>query len=151
MGKLPPEDQVFHIKLRHDGIAQDYWRAGYAGVPILSPRARKFFETLEGVTVLPARIGDQPYEGYAILFVGHFRNCLDSERSDYVLFEENDPVRPALAGHIKSASKLCIDPEQTGNSDISRLSNGRNSIFVSDRVRTACLSLQFEGCSFESA
>ena len=132
------------------GERLDFSQAGYASVPVLSDRAAKVMASHVSVPLLPVTVeGTVP--GWSIMVVPWLADALDRAHSNVEDFAKNDPVRPDLAGQIKSAFKLIIDPEKAGGHQLLRLSNGRPYLFFSSALKTAIETAGLKGFRFISA
>ena len=137
------EPGTYSLDLVNCGVEVDYSLAGYASVPVVSARFRdalvglpEFDEPYMNVVVEPLIIEGQNVRGeYSVLIVETRVDCVDEGRSDFMKFEEDDPVRPDLAGQYRAFTKLIVDRERIGARHIFRIEKFMGALIVSEEVR----------------
>lgn len=137
------EPGQYHLDVRLGGAEVDYSLAGYASVPVVSDR---FVDCLAGLPEV-----DEPYRnvvfervhikgaevsrGYHLMIIEARVDCIDEEQSSFEVFEENDPVRPDLAGKYRIFSNLVVDGAKAGGRHIFRLEKYSGVVLVSEEVK----------------
>jgi hypothetical protein len=61
--------------------------------------------------------------------------CVDEQRSDFDVWEENGEIRPDKAGQVKTFYKLIVDPRLIQEEDIFRVKNYNVAVIISERLK----------------
>ncbi len=141
----------FRVKFRSDGRPTDYTIAGYAGVPIGGFKVTRCLQGLDGFTVFPVRIEEfVQRELYHILHFWEVVDCFDEALSRFEVIPANDPMRPDLAGHYRSVTRLAIDAARTQGKHLFRIARLENRLVVSEEVKRRFEDAGVTGAVFES-
>ncbi len=142
------EPGSYSSKVRFDGVEVDYSLAGYASVPVLSEKAvdsliglPEIDEPCRNVVFAPVEIKHKILkQNYFAMIIETQIDCVDEGSSEFSVFENNDPVRPDLAGTYRSFFNLVIDVSKVGEKHIFRLKKYLGAVIVSEEVKR-----RFEG------
>ncbi|MBE2898413.1 hypothetical protein HPC37_06230 [Pasteurellaceae bacterium 20609_3] len=74
-------------------------------------------------------------------------DCVDEERSEFTKFEEDDPVRPDLAGEYDGFYKLKLDYSRI-NKELFRLGKFSIAIIISERLKKLLMENNITGIEF---
>lgn len=148
----------YTLDVRFEGVEVDYSLAGYASVPVLSGKAcdalsglDEIDEPYRHVVFAPVEIeGGSVSQEYFLMIIETHIDCVDEEKSDFLKFESDDPVRPDLAGSYQAFFNLVIDPRKVGSSQIFRIKNYSGAIIVSEQIKDRFERAGLVGGVFES-
>lgn len=151
------EPCTYTVDIYQDGNELDFSQLATVSVPIVS---KKFKEALAGlrevdephknVVMEPVIIeGKEVQQDYFVMIVETQIDCVDEEKSDFEKFENNDLVRPDLAGEYRVFFKLVIDPSKVGDHHIFRLKKSSTTLIVSEEVKRRIEMAGVKGASFE--
>lgn len=136
---------VLETRVVQHGPVTDVNFAGYGGVLVVSDKMRDLLEEADAdVAFREIRVAGAAVNGrsFWVLDVLQSLDCVDEEASELEFFEENDPVRPDRAGHIRSMFRLVLDPARTEGHPIFRLKRNTGTIIVTGTLREC---MQAEG------
>ncbi|MBB3802153.1 hypothetical protein FHR47_002401 [Xanthomonas arboricola] len=133
----------YSLRVRFDGIEVDYSLAGYASVPVLSKKAvgsliglPEVDEPYQNVVFAPLEIKKKNLkQNYFAMIIETQIDCVDEGNSEFSVFDEDDPVRPDLAGTYRNFFNLVIDTSKVGEKHIFRLKKYLGAIIVSEEVK----------------
>ena len=146
----------FAVKRKGDGRPVDYTVAGYAGVPIGTFKVTRCLQGLDGFTTFPVTVeGSAQTDLLHILHVWEVVDCFDEVKSQFQIIPENDRIRPDLAGHYRSVTRLVIDAAKAQGKHLFRIARLENRLIVSEEVKrrfedvgvsgAVCEPVTFEG------
>ena len=140
----------FRVKLKTNGKPTDYTVAGYAGVPIAHWKVTQCLQGLDGFTVFPVTVeGFTLTDLHHILHVWEVVDCFDETQSRFEIIAENDRIRPDLAGHYRSVTRLVIDPAKARGKHLFRIARLENRLVVSAEVKRRFEDAGVTGAVFE--
>ena len=152
------EPCTYTVNIFQDGNELDFSQLATISVPIVS---KKFKQALAGlwevdepyknIVMEPVVIaGKEGKQDYFVMIVETQIDCVDEEKSDFEKFENNDPVRPDLAGEYRGFFSLVIDPSKVGDHHIFRIKKSSTTLIVSEEVKRRIEAAGVTGASFES-
>ncbi|PHX36985.1 hypothetical protein AO263_21825 [Pseudomonas sp. NZIPFR-PS5] len=152
------EPGTYTLDVKFDGREVDYSLAGYAGVPVLSEKARNSLvglrevdEPYRDVIFAPVEISNKEVcQNYFLMIIEAQIDCVDEKCSRFKKFEVDDPVRPDMAGNYRAFYNLVIDLDKVGASHIFRLKKYLGAIIVSEEVRQRLIAAGIVGVLFDS-
>jgi hypothetical protein len=128
----------------------------HLGLPVFSAPLREALEragVVGGIQFLPVRVvrpdGDE-ISGFAVANITECRAAMDRDRSDFDSFPE-DYVLAAKRGAVHRVRRAVLNPSALANTDIVRLKEYPQRIYVSEKFRRAFDNGQFTGLSFSEA
>lgn len=119
--------------------------------PVVSARFKEVVlnaaeaEISQSVHFHPVTINDPAVEDdfYLLLIPGRC-NAVDEEKSEFMKFTENDPVRPDLAGRYDTFTNLIVNPKKATHC-IFRLENAERRIIINEPFRALLLENNLTG------
>lgn len=152
------EPCIYPVDLFRCGRDVDFSFTMDAGnVPIISDRVKRIILGIDGIDEIsdiimsPVEIQNYDIEkDYFVLIIALQEDCVDDERSSYEKFEENDPVRPDLAGQYSAFFNLVVDQNRTNGSHIFRIKNYPSAIVVSEKLKEKLELNNISGVTFSS-
>lgn len=101
------------------------------------------------VQKVPISINGIIEKKYFILVILHEVDCIDRNKSEFELWEENNPIRPDLAGKYQMISNIKVDPSLMNNYDIVRIKDFNVAVIVSERLKNYFEADGITGVKFE--
>ncbi|RFS21175.1 hypothetical protein DVR12_17735 [Chitinophaga silvatica] len=148
VGPVTVSDLPLFIEVAENGVALDLTFAAF-DVLICNSKSAKMLKENE-VQLLPVSIiGEQDTDYYVVIILNEV-DCIDRESSDFTLFEENDSIRPDLAGEFSSFFVMVVNDDLLGNLDIVRVKGFNNTVIISERLKDSIVTLGLTGIKFES-
>ena len=153
------EPCTYSIDLYRDGKTTDFsFTMDSGNIPILSEKAKNALsglseveEPYKHVVIEPIKIDNKIVkDNYYVMIIETQIDCVDEQRSEFEKFQENDPVRPDLAGEYSGFLNLVIDGSKVGEHHIFRLKKHLNSIIVSEEVKRRFEKVGVTGAVFSS-
>ncbi len=147
-------DGALNVVIKREGPLTDINFAGYARVLVVSDAFRSVCEAA-GVdaSFWSVSIADAPLDGGAfwIMRPEEELDCVDEVASDLQYFEENDPVRPDLAGQTRATFRLLLCAEKTRGNPMFRLAKSPLTIVATDEMRAAIEAAGLTGAHWGDA
>ena len=132
----PDTNEPLDVELVQDGVETDFTITATYGLPIVSSKIRREFVDLPELTFVPVSVvGRSCHTQYYVMVTKRTVDCVDEEKSEYQKFEENDPVRPDLAGEYRAFFELKVDPTKTAGLSIFRIAKFEVAIIVDERIK----------------
>ncbi len=153
------EPCIYPVDLYRIGKATDFsFTMDSGNIPIVSEKVVLALKGLKEIDepyrfVVFERVEVENYkitDPYFVMIIETQLDCVDEDRSDFQIFEENDPVRPDLAGNYRGFFNLVIDPSKVGDHHIFRIKKHLSSIIVSEVVKERIEKVGATGIVFES-
>jgi len=132
------ERDAYKIEVYQDGQEMDFTIGGYASVLVASEKVKKLFETIPDAAVrfIPVTITNKKVSTNYYLMITMLKiDAVDQEKSEFTRYEENDPVRPDLAGKYSGFYKLVIDESKAAGHPIFRIEGYDVTIIASEVVK----------------
>ena len=158
----PPQDFLEpgsnEVEVRVEGAELDFSLTVRYGVPVVSGR---FIEALTGLHEI-----DEPHNfvvfnsleilsereteaQYFTMAIESQADCVNESSSRFEKFEENDPIRPDLAGSYKAFTELAIYEDKCKGLHFFRLKKHLGAIIVSEEVKKKLEAKKITGVVFE--
>ena len=87
-------------------------------------------------------------ELYYLMAIKNAVECIDKKKSKYELWEENNEIRPDLAGEYKWVTELKVDPKKITPLSICRVKGYEGVRIISNNIRNKFLALKLRGINF---
>lgn len=132
------EKDFYEIEVYQDGEEMDFTISGYASVLVVSEKIKILFELIPDAAVrfIPVSIVNKKVSNdYYLMIITLKIDAVEQEKSDFERYEENDPVRPDLAGKYSGFFKLVIDENKAAGNPIFRIEGYDVTIIASELVK----------------
>lgn len=87
-------------------------------------------------------------EPYFIIVIKNELDCVDREKSEYLLWKEGNEIRPDLAGTYQVISKLILDTSVIGDMNIFRVKGYNVALIVSEKIKNQFDAMKLTGIRF---
>ena len=134
------------IEMQEKGIPLDFTYAAFE-LPIVNKITKELFSINDVNFYLV--INKLFKEEYYLMHILHQVDCVDEKKSTFDKFEENDPIRPDLAGQYKTIYKLKLKKDIKFNHDIFRVKNYDTAIIISEKIKNKFEELNLIGVEFQ--
>jgi hypothetical protein len=104
----------------------------------------------EEVQKIPLSVQGETDERYYVMVVTNGVDCIDRDKSEFTLWEEDNDIRPDLAGTYRMISKIVVDGDKMGDLDIVRVKDFDVAIIVSERLKKKITDAGLSGVKFEA-
>ncbi|WP_291911511.1 DUF1629 domain-containing protein [Chitinophaga sp. CB10] len=148
IGPITVPDARLTVDVSYDGAPLDITFAGF-DVLIGSSKVKELFDK-EEVELLPISIKQIPTAEFYVIKILKEVDCIDREKSDFTVWEKDDPIRPDLEGEFSSFFEMVVNPAMLAGYDIVRVKGYNNAIIVSDNLKGKMEKLKISGVLFES-
>lgn len=149
LSSLPPQHSGYSLELVRDGSEMDFTFSEIYGLPIVSRRAKDVLDDIDGLAFIPVEVkGKKCSSSYFVLVIEKTIECVDEVRSEFEMFEKDDPVRPDLAGSFSGFFCLKVDSNKIMGEDFFRIKRHEISVIVSQRVKNRLESIGATGMYF---
>jgi hypothetical protein len=147
-GRISKLPYVPEVKIRNKGRRVNITFADFE-LLIVDSLAKSIFPDID-VQFHPVSIEDNNIkQDYSIMTLVRGLDCLNEEVSVFDIYEENDEIRPDLAGKYKTIYKMKLDPEKVGGCDIFRLLKYEVAIIVSENLKNRLVQEKISGVKFK--
>ena len=135
-----------------DGDPDDVLQT-HLGIPIYSFRLQKIIREagFPGIQFLPIRVlrrDGTEIPGFAVANIVNLLSAMDMEKSEYDVFEEDDPV-PERHGRVSGVYKMVLKGVALTGYDIVRVKEFPPSEYVSERFKLQFEAANCTGYSFQ--
>jgi hypothetical protein len=136
------------LEIDQNGIPLDFTETVADNVPIISENfAECLFDLMDEVQLIPISIPNTSRQ-YYIMVIKNLIDCLDEKDSDFLKFEEDNDIRPDLAGNYQVIHILKIDKSKVSKS-IFRLAKYDIVIIINERIKKKLEDAQLTGLKFK--
>lgn len=139
-------NQKLVMDIIENGEALDFTFSAF-DVPIVSERIKSILDD-EEVFFIPINI-KKSKENFYILVIKKYIDAVDSDLSDFLLWEENNKIRPDLAGTYKVFKKLIVDGNKTESSNIFRIENYEIALIISEDIMKKFKKYKITGIDYK--
>lgn len=146
-GKIEAPQEDLEISIIDEGIPLDITMAEFE-ILIGNEKVVDILDETQ-VQKIPISINGIKGKSYFILVVRNEVDCVDREKSEFTLWEENNPIRPDLAGKYRMVSKIKVDPLKMAGNDILRIKDFNVAAIVSERLKKCFEAEGISGVGFE--
>ena len=138
------------INLVQDGPEIDFTLTENYVVPIISQRLKEKLMAVSNIRFVSVKpIGKKCIYTYFAMIVEKVVDCIDEEKSKFEKFQNNDPIRPDMAGQYSAFFDMKIDKEKIEGLDIFRIENFEIAIVVSENIVNKLHSYGVRGIRFK--
>ncbi len=140
-----------NLKIEFDqkGMPLDFTETDGVNIPIVSEAfAECIYEFIGEIDLIPIFIPDAKGR-YYVLVVKNLVDCVDEQKSDFKKFQENDDIRPDLAGEYSVIRSLKIDKSKV-NKNIFRLEKYDLAVIINETIKKSLHNKGLLGVKFIS-
>lgn len=142
--------ELLSISLVKDGSEIDFTYTETYVVPIVSSKLRMLLAEVKNIRFVPVQpLGKECNFEYFVMIVDEIIDCIDEEKSHFEKFQNDDPIRPDMAGQYSAFFDMKIDEKKTNRLDIFRIKNFDMAIIVSENVVNVLNSKELIGLKFK--
>ena len=145
-GRLENVPAGLEFELAAAGVPADFGFAEFE-VPFCNARVAEALSPFE-VQLVPVGVQGME-ERFFIVVALEEVDCVDEEKSEFMVWEEGNDIRPEHAGDYRAFRLLLVDPDRTGGAHVFRLARFHAGLVVSDRVKLALDALDVRGVSYQ--
>ena len=136
------------VEIDQDGVELDFTETDAYAVPIVSESfAECIYEYINEIQLIPISIPNT-VRNYFVLVVKNKLECVDEKRSDFLIYEEGNEIRPDKVGDYEAINVLRIDTDKA-NKSIFRISRYEVLLIINEDIkkkleRAGLIGLKFE-------
>jgi len=140
--------QPLRVSLSRAGQPLDFTFAAF-DLPVVTTRVAMLLARIAGTDIqrIPVLV-ELNEQNYEIINLTSRIDCIDAERSEIMWWDNNNNIRPDLAGTPQMITKLVIDPTRIGSRHLFRIEGWQMVIIVSSVVKKAFEDARVSGVRF---
>lgn len=146
--ELPPYENL-SMQITEEGPPIDFSFSAL-DIIIISKKAGDIIQQLCGddITRIPVAI-DGVGEGYEILFIHCFIDCIDRDNTEHIMYWTEDDHRADLAGGFRMIIGMKVNPEKIGKTHLARVQGWPQAVICSQSLKDALERENITGIRFE--